>query len=76
LPLFGRWLEAMDASPTPYTRETLTLEISRSSDGRLDGNVRAEAAEPWRPFSGTLELLKVLEEILDATEQGANRSRQ
>ena len=59
-------------SRTPPRPETLTLEISRSSEGRLDGNVRSESTEPWRPFSGTLELLKVLEEILDATEMVAN----
>jgi hypothetical protein len=50
----------------------LMVEISRSSEGRLDGNVRAESTESWRPFSGTLELLKVLEEILDATEKATN----
>jgi hypothetical protein len=60
----------MDASPTPWPSPSLVLEIARSSDGRLDGRIRAEFAEPWRPFSGVLELLKVLEEILDAAEPG------
>jgi hypothetical protein len=62
----------VDSSSTPQPPETLTIEISRSSEGRLDGNVRAESTEPWRPFSGTLELLKVLEEILDVTEKAAD----
>ena len=62
----------MDSPPTPQPPETLTLEISRSSEGRLDGNVRAEFTERSRPFSGTLELLKVLEEMLDATEKAAS----
>jgi hypothetical protein len=62
----------MDASPTPQPPETLTLEISRSSRGRLEGSVRAQSTEPSRPFSGTLELLKVLEEVLDAAEQETN----
>jgi hypothetical protein len=62
----------MDASPTPQQPDSLTLEISRSSGGRLDGKVRAESTETWRPFSGTLELLKVLEEILDDTEKPLN----
>ena len=46
----------------------LALEISRAQDGRLEGQLRTDAADPWSPFSGVLELLKVLEDSLDAVE--------
>ena len=52
----------MDVSPTPRRTKHLHLEISRSADGRLEGRVSTESSEVWRPFSGVLELLKVLEE--------------
>ena len=57
----------MDAAPTPGTSTSLDVEVTRSLDGRLNGQVRS-SDQPWRPFSGVLELLKVLEEILDAGE--------
>jgi hypothetical protein len=40
----------------------LLLDISRTPDGRLEGQIRAGSAGTWRPFSGVLELLKVLED--------------
>jgi len=49
----------------------LLLDISRTPDGRLEGRIRTEgtdgtasaaSADAWRPFSGVLELLKVVEE--------------
>lgn len=46
----------------------LILEISRGQDGRLEGQLRTRATDPWDPFSGVLELLKVLEESLDAAQ--------
>ena len=46
----------------------LNLEISRAEDGRLEGQLRTEAADRWSPFSGVLELLKVIEDSLDAVE--------
>ena len=42
----------------------LLLEISRTSDGRLEGRIRSHP-NAWRPYSGVLELLKVLEEHLE-----------
>ena len=42
----------------------LLLEIDRAPDGRLEGRMRADGTDAWRPFSGVLELLKVLEETL------------
>jgi hypothetical protein len=52
----------MDASPTPRPTIRLLLEIKRSTDGRLEGRMRADGTNAWQPFSGVLELLKVLEE--------------
>ena len=46
----------------------LDLEISRAQDGRLEGQLRSDAADRWSPFSGVLELLKVIEDSLDAVE--------
>ena len=46
----------------------LNLEISRAEDGRFEGRLRTEAADRWSPFSGVLELLKVIEDSLDAVE--------
>jgi hypothetical protein len=47
----------------------LVVEIDRTPGGRIEGRIRTEAADPWRPFSGVLELLKVLEEVLDPADQ-------
>ena len=44
------------------------LEVSRAEDGRLEGQLRTGAADRWTPFSGVLELLKVIEDSLDAVE--------
>ncbi len=58
----------MDTSPTPAQSVRLNLEIRRTEDGRLEGQLRTEAADRWSPFSGVLELLKVIEDSLDAVE--------
>ena len=58
----------MDTSPTPEQAVRLDLEISRAEDGRLEGQLRTDAAGRWSPFSGVLELLKVIEVSLDAVE--------
>jgi hypothetical protein len=55
----------MDAAPTPSRPLRLLVEIERSADGRLEGQARTDTTEPWTPFSGVLELLKVLETLLD-----------
>jgi hypothetical protein len=52
----------MDASPAPRQTIRLLLDIDRTLDGRLEGRMRAEGTDAWRPFSGVLELLKALEE--------------
>lgn len=43
----------------------LLLDIDRTPAGRLEGRVRPEATDSWTIYSGVLELLKVLEELLD-----------
>jgi hypothetical protein len=58
----------VDATSTQSPARRLVLEISRSSDGRLDGRVRAESTDRWQPFSGLLELLKTLEQLLDIAD--------
>jgi len=52
----------MDASPTPRQTIRLLLIIDRTPDGRLEGRMRADGTDAWKPFSGVLELLKTLEE--------------
>jgi hypothetical protein len=52
----------------PRQSVSLALEISRAQDGRLEGQLRTDADDRWSPFSGVLELLKVLEDSLDAVE--------
>ena len=62
----------MNASSTPRAVRLL-VEITRTPDARLEGQVRPKAAAPWTSFSGVLELLKVLEEQLDHEQEGAGR---
>jgi hypothetical protein len=52
----------MDTSPTPEQTIRLLLDINRTPDGRLEGQMRAHGTGIWKPFSGVLELLKALEE--------------
>jgi hypothetical protein len=52
----------MDPSPTSEQTIRLLLDINRTADGRLEGQIRADGTGTWRPFSGMLELLKVLED--------------
>jgi hypothetical protein len=41
------------------------LDLVRSGDGRLEGTAATDAG-PAHPFSGTLELLRVLEDLQPA----------
>ena len=52
----------MDASRTPRQTIRLLLDINRTPEGRLEGQIRADGTGTWKLFSGVLELLKVLEE--------------
>jgi hypothetical protein len=62
----------MDAVPTPRQSHCLLLEINRAADGRVEGQLRRQTADVWRPFSGVLELLKALEETLDVVDSAAH----
>jgi hypothetical protein len=42
----------------------LMVDISRAGDGRVEGTVQG-SEDGLQPFSGTLELLKVLEDFLE-----------
>ncbi len=42
----------------------LWLQVSRSADNRLSGTVRRDGAGDVRDFSGTLELMRVFEELV------------
>jgi pimeloyl-ACP methyl ester carboxylesterase len=55
----------MDATPSASQTARLVVEIDRTPGGRLEGRVASEASRLWQPYSGVLELLKVLEELLD-----------
>lgn len=49
----------------------LIAEISRSSDGRLEGTIQSDPSATPVPFSGVLELLRVLEDEVPAVESDA-----
>jgi hypothetical protein len=46
----------------------LLLELHPAPEGRLEGRVGTPANDSWTSFSGVLELLKVIEETLTATQ--------
>jgi hypothetical protein len=53
----------------------LFVQVTRDPDGRLNGNVVPKGSGMRRSFSGTLELLKVLEDfVIPAT--GGDESNQ
>jgi hypothetical protein len=52
----------MDTSPAPGQMIRLLLDINRTPEGRLEGQICVGGNGTWKPFSGVLELLKVLEE--------------
>lgn len=45
----------------------LVMQISRAQDDRLSGTVRRSPEADLRPFSGTLELMRVLEDLVPTT---------
>ena len=55
----------MDGSPTSQHPWRLLVEIDRTPDERLEGRIRPDAAAQWTAFSGVLELLKVLEDLVE-----------
>jgi hypothetical protein len=44
----------------------LHIHLARGDDNRLNGTVRSVDADEVRSFSGTLELLRVFEDLLAA----------
>ena len=48
----------------------LLLRVKRGSDDRLTGTVQTTSREDMHPFSGTLELMRVFEELVPA-QRGA-----
>lgn len=44
----------------------LRLQVSRSADNRLSGTVEMTGGSDARAFSGTLELMRVFEELVPA----------
>lgn len=52
----------------------VTLDIARSDDGRLEGTVATETG-PDHPFSGTLELLRVLDDLEPGPSDAGRTSR-
>ncbi|HEY3923710.1 MAG TPA: hypothetical protein VGL75_04050 [Acidothermaceae bacterium] len=59
----------MDTAREATTQSAhLLLEVSRSADGRLEGQIRPDIATGWTRFSGVLELLKAIEDLLDRSD--------
>jgi hypothetical protein len=46
----------------------LVIQLERDTDGRLCGQISREGAVTWLDFSGTLEMLKVLEDLVSASD--------
>jgi len=55
----------------------LVMRVSRGEDDRLSGTVRVAQDADCRDFSGTLELMRVFEELVptDRTPDERNRAR-
>ena len=53
----------------------LFVRISRDQNGRLEGSVAPRGPGTSRSFSSTLELLKVLEDVVVPVAQGENEVR-
>jgi hypothetical protein len=55
----------MGASRISRRPVSLLVEVTRNAAGRPEGWIRTTPADPGFAFSGVLELLKVLEDLLD-----------
>jgi hypothetical protein len=62
----------MDVSPTQTPIVRLLLELDPTPDGRLEGRIGIQASDSSTPFSGVLELLKVLEDTLTVGKSAAH----
>jgi hypothetical protein len=61
--------------PDRHTAVDLFLHIERDADNRLTGAVRAAGASEAMAFSGTLELMRVFEELVPAAATATARAR-
>jgi hypothetical protein len=52
----------------------LRLHVSRDADNRLSGTVAINGGGDARDFSGTLELMRVFEELVPVTTPGGGPS--
>jgi len=64
----------MHNSPDPRPPVRLTLDVNRTQDGRLEGRVVLDGTDTRRQFSGVLELLKVIEELVNQIEPASSGS--
>ncbi len=62
----------MDPPTTAAQTVRLLVDIDRALDRRLEGRVRTAATDAWTPFSGVLELLKVLENLAEGDDLGSS----
>jgi hypothetical protein len=62
------------STPAPHEATILSLEVRRTDDGRMEGQVCIADTTVWREFSGVLELLKVIEELLSAEDPASPTS--
>ena len=54
---------------------TLEMAVARAPGGRLDGTLRHGADDDVHHFSGTLELMRALEDLVPACGETTERSR-
>jgi hypothetical protein len=59
----------MEKGPDKVTTE-LILNVSRSAENRLSGTVRTGRDSELRHFSGTLELMRVFEDLVPFDPEG------
>lgn len=52
----------------------LVMQVSRAHDDRLSGTLRVSRSAEPRGFSGTLELMRVLEDLVPADRGGPTDS--
>jgi hypothetical protein len=64
----------MHNSPDPRPPVRLMLDVNRAHDGRLEGRVVLAGTNTRRAFSGVLELLKVIEELVNQIGLGGSGS--
>jgi hypothetical protein len=64
----------MNNSPNPRPPVRLTLDVNRTQGGRIEGRVFLDGSNTEGQFSGVLELLKVIEELVNQRESADSGS--